>query len=109
MKPRSELAKTKERELVRAGRLLLGAFFGGSSMEEGLSQAVEEETRADAIDVGSYVALRCASCTREIALPSSTPTSAVEQMGWRTEPAIGGTHVWRCDTCAAGTKGSSTR
>lgn len=127
-RPRTPLLRTKEREIARAGKLLFGAFFGeGETMGDGLARALAEEDGDAApapaaihasptapaaptsparaahttteIAVPSYTTIRCGCCPREAVLPSNTPSSALEAMGWRRVRCVDGSVAWQCDGC----------
>jgi hypothetical protein len=120
-RPRSPLARSKEREIARAGKLLFGAFFGeGETMGDGLARAIAEEdgapvaaaraptpvtvTRAataTALAVPSYTTVRCGCCPREAVLPSNTPSSALVTMGWRGVRFVDESTGWQCADCVA--------
>lgn len=126
-RPRSPLARSKEREIARAGKLLFGAFFGeGETMGDGLARALAEEDGAEpmkhvssraprapaptppparvvhtALVVPSYTSVRCGCCPREAVLPSNTPSSALVAMGWRRVRFVDGSEAWQCADCAA--------
>jgi hypothetical protein len=120
-RPRSPLARAKEREIARAGKLLFGAFFGeGETMGDGLARALAEEDGAEhmehgaraptptpparvvhtAVVVQSYTSVRCGCCPREAVLPSNTPSSALGVMGWRRVRFVDGSEAWQCADCA---------
>jgi hypothetical protein len=105
MKPKSNaVARAAEKDIARAGKLLFGALFGGDSIGDGLARAVEAEERQEEIAAMSYATLRCAACGREVVLPSTMPSSALEQLGWRTVRAQDGSVAWRCGGCGNGAR-----
>ena len=100
---KKKILQAKEKEIVKAGRLMFDALFGKDgdlerSLDEELTDSECETTvrgNWEIVEAEGHSLLRCDDCGRELVMVGSIDVVVAERHGWR---AANGN--WKCGTCA---------
>jgi hypothetical protein len=100
---KKKILQAKEKEIVKAGRLVFDAIFGNDGdlekkLDEELADSERDSTARgnwEVVEAEGHSLLRCDVCTREIVMVGSIDVAVAERHGWR---ATNG--KWKCSTCA---------
>jgi hypothetical protein len=99
---KKKILQAKEKEIVKAGRLMFDALFGrDGDLEKSLDAEIADECETtvrgnwEVVEAEGHSLLRCDDCGRELVMVGSIDVTVAERHGWR---ATNGN--WKCSTCA---------
>ncbi len=99
---KKKILQAKEKEIVKAGRMVFDALFGeDGELEKKLDQELTESERDttvrgdwQVVEAEGHSLLRCDVCGRELVMVGSINVAVAEKHGWRST-----NDKWRCGTC----------